>query len=160
MESLICTYQVWAGIQEHVLSDTQPCPWIPDAWLSCLRATMRSLNIQIKYASWTLPPSRHGDRYLMDDFVNHNLPKHQLERLNACRMHLQVTTLSEIMDNTGCTLLPHILSSPACPTPKGPTLFIMLATLDQNNMLSLLRQLLEHALAHSPRYLARNTHSP
>jgi len=36
IEGLIRTYQVWAGIPQHVLSDTQPCPWIPDHWLSHL----------------------------------------------------------------------------------------------------------------------------
>jgi len=119
MESVIRTYQLWAGLREHVLSDMQPCSWIPNAWLSHLRNNMRTLNIQIQYASWTIPPSRHRDRYIMDDLADQNLPKYQLERLNACRMYLQVTTLLEIMDHTGSVLLPHILSSPACPTPQG-----------------------------------------
>jgi len=42
MELLICTYQLWAELQCHVLDDTQPCPWIPDHWLSHLRAMMQS----------------------------------------------------------------------------------------------------------------------
>ncbi len=34
MEILICYYQLWARIQQPVLEDTQPCPWVPDKWLS------------------------------------------------------------------------------------------------------------------------------
>jgi len=34
IELLIHTYQLWAGIHQHDLIDTQLCPWIPDHWLS------------------------------------------------------------------------------------------------------------------------------
>jgi len=30
MEMLIHTYQLWAGLQQHILVDTSPCIWIPD----------------------------------------------------------------------------------------------------------------------------------
>jgi len=46
----------------------------------------------------------------MEDFLDQNLPRYKLERLNACRMYLQVTTLSDITDHTGAEHLPHILS--------------------------------------------------
>jgi len=36
MELLIRTYQLWAGIHQHVLINMQPCLWIPDHWLSQL----------------------------------------------------------------------------------------------------------------------------
>jgi len=42
-----------------------------------------------------------------------------MKQLNACRMYLQVTTLAEITDHTGQTLLPHALSSATNPTPRG-----------------------------------------
>ncbi len=119
METMIRSYQLWAGLRQSILWDTQPCPWIPDWWLSHLRATMRSLQIQLRYAAWTVLPSRIGDRYLMEDFLDQNLPRYKLERLNACRMYLQVTTLSEIMDNTGAELLPQILSRKNNAIPAG-----------------------------------------
>jgi len=56
IEGLIQMYQLWAGICNHILSDTQPCPWIPDHWLSHLRKTMHLYNIRISYNSWTYPP--------------------------------------------------------------------------------------------------------
>jgi len=101
--------------------DTQPCPWIPDRWLSPLREYMRTLQIQIRYAAWTIPLSQIGDRYLMEDFLDQSFPQYKLEHLNACRMYLQVTTLSEITDHTGTELLPQVLSSRHSVTPVGLT---------------------------------------
>jgi len=118
-ELLIRTYQLWAGIRQHVLIDTQPCSWIPDHWLSKLRATMHELHIQIRYESWNIPPLRKNDRYLMNDFVDQDFPSHKLAKLNACCMYLQVTTLAEIVDHTGEELLPQALSTRDNPTPKG-----------------------------------------
>jgi len=109
LELHIRSYQLWAGIRHHVLADTQPCPWIPDHWLSHLRATMHSNRLKIMYTSWTVLPLRHNDRYLMNDFIDHDFPTHKLVKLNACRMYLQVTTLAEITDHTGEELLPQAL---------------------------------------------------
>jgi len=55
LEALIRTYQLWAGIHNHVLSDTQSCPWVPSQWLSFLQQSMHTNQIQITYQSWTLP---------------------------------------------------------------------------------------------------------
>jgi len=121
MEALIQTYQLWAGICSHILTDTQPCPWIPSQWLSSLRQSMHTNRIQISYASWTVQPLRNGDRFLMEDFCNQDFPRHKLERLNACWMFLQVTTLAEITDHMGTELLPQILTNRINETPKGLT---------------------------------------
>jgi len=40
MKIMIRTYQLWAGLQQPILMDTQLCPWIPDWWLSHLHASM------------------------------------------------------------------------------------------------------------------------
>ncbi len=121
MEALIRTYQLWAGLRDHVLTDTQPCPWIPSQWLTSLRQSMHANDIKIKYASWTVPPLRHGDRYLMDDFCQQDFPRHKLEKLNACRMFLQVTTLAEITDHTGTEILPQIVTHRPHSIPTGLT---------------------------------------
>jgi len=47
LELLIRTYQLWAGLSRHILEDTQPCPWIPNHWLSHLRQTMQRNCTQI-----------------------------------------------------------------------------------------------------------------
>jgi len=93
IKMLIRTYQLWVGTHEHLLTDTKPYPWIPDHWLSQLCMTMHMNRLQVKYASWTIPPLQSNDHYLMNNFANQDYPTHKLEKLNACRMYLQVTTL-------------------------------------------------------------------
>jgi len=82
---------------------------------------MNKYQITIRYEAWTIPPLREHDRYLMDDFYEHGIPTKQLEKLNACRMYLQVTTLAEITDHTGTALLSQALVSSTHATPKGLT---------------------------------------
>jgi len=128
IEVLLHTYQLWAGIHHHVLLDMQPCPWIPDHWLSHLCATMHSHQFQVKYDLWIIPPICMNDRYLMNDFADQDFPTHKLVKLNACHMYLQVTMLAEITDHTGTELLPQILLDCSLPCPKG-LLNISLSTL-------------------------------
>jgi len=118
METLICTYQLWAGQQRPILEDTSACSRIPDHWLSHLRAFMTQHSIQLTY-DWTVPAIRQNDRFLMDNFKDFSFPKFKMERLNACHMYLQVTTLSEITNHTGEELLPQVLNNPRQPIPKG-----------------------------------------
>jgi len=54
MEVLIHTYQLWASLQGHVLSDTWQYLWIPNCWLSHLWSTMYTNHISIKYQLWTV----------------------------------------------------------------------------------------------------------
>jgi len=119
MEVLIRTYQLWAGMRNQILCNTQPCSWIPEHWLSHLRTFMHSQCIQIIYDAWTFLPLHHQDRFIMNNIIELNLPQNKMEQLNACRMYLQVTTLAEIMDHTGQMLLPHVLSTVSNPTPQG-----------------------------------------
>jgi len=59
MELLIHTYQLWAGLQQHVMIVTQPCLWIPNHWLSQLRATMHANQLQVHYDAWNILPLHH-----------------------------------------------------------------------------------------------------
>jgi len=43
----------------------------------------------------------------------------QVEQINACRMFLQITTLAEMSDHTGCNILPHVLLQPHQSEPTG-----------------------------------------
>jgi len=50
----------------------------------------------------------------MEAFDNISLTTSQMEQINACRMYLQVTTVAEITDHTGHSLLPQaVLQKPA-----------------------------------------------
>jgi len=80
---------------------------------------MNARNIQIDYQAWVIPPLRRNDVFLMEAIHELDCTPQQLEQINACRMSLQVTTLAEITDHTGTTILPHVLSTPASPEPSG-----------------------------------------
>jgi len=53
---LLRTYQLWMGLLEPILADTQPCPWISDCWLSQVRQTLNENRIQIQFDLWVIPP--------------------------------------------------------------------------------------------------------
>jgi len=55
----------------------------------------------------------------MEAINNLGLTTLQLECLNECQMYLQVTTLTEIIDNMGTQLLPQILSLSRTEPPLG-----------------------------------------
>jgi len=106
--------------------DPKPCPQqyttLPvdsNQWLTSLCQSMHQLSAKLYYRSWTILPLHQGDRFLMEDFNNQDFPQHKLEKLNACRMYLQVTTLSEITDHTGTELLPQVLVNRINETPKA-----------------------------------------
>jgi len=107
IDILIRYYQLWAGLENSILHDTRHCSWIPDCWLSSICRTLRENQIQILHDIWLPPPIHLHDRYLMDAFLQFDLPPAQLWQLNACRMYLHVTTLAEITDHTGMYLLPQ-----------------------------------------------------
>jgi len=119
MEILVCYYQLWAGIQQPVLEDTQPCPWVPDKWLSRLRRTLNEHNIKIYHNSWSILPLRQHDVYIMEAVDNLGFTQSQLEQINACRMHLQITTLAEMSDHTGMHLLPQVMTPRGHAYPQG-----------------------------------------
>ncbi len=75
LEILLRTYQLWAGLRYHVLENTQPCPWIPDHWLSHLRMTMARNHTKIRYNSWTVLPLCQHDQYLVEDFAEQDYSK-------------------------------------------------------------------------------------
>jgi len=116
---LIRTYQLWAGLSDPILLDTRPCSWILDCWLSRIRRTLQEHKIQIVDEGWTMPSICQFDVHLMDAITELQLTPMQLVQINACRMHLQVTTLAEITDHTGTNLLPQAMVQPAHDKPTG-----------------------------------------
>jgi len=66
-------------------------------------------KIQINNEDWTIPSIQQFDVHLMDAIMELQLTPAQLVQINACHMHLQVTTLVEITDHTGTSLLPQVI---------------------------------------------------
>jgi len=119
IEILIRQYQLWAGICRPILEDTRPCPWIPDRWISHIHQTMHEFQIKIQYEAWTIPPLRQNDMFIMEVIEESGLSISQMEQINACRMYLNVTTMVEITDHTGLSLLPQALLQHPNHSPQG-----------------------------------------
>ncbi len=91
----------------------------PNHWLSHLHHTMKTYGLQIHYPAWNVLLLRQHNRYIMDDLTDQGLPRANLEKVNACRMFLQVMTLAEITDHTGSSLLSQVLTSYCQPLLAG-----------------------------------------
>jgi len=58
LQSLLETYQLYAGIREPILEDTRPLLWCPDGWVSSLRRFLAQTNSKIILQSKWLAPTR------------------------------------------------------------------------------------------------------
>ena len=101
--------------------------WIKSLWQFCHE---QSINLTNTYTP-NIPLQQDNNVFLMEIFANHGFTKGQLERINRCRIYLQVYALSDILNghDTGYSKLayscykdreiPHHYSWPHQPRP-GP----------------------------------------
>jgi len=125
LQSLLETYQLYAGVRDPILEDTRSFPWCPDGWVSSLRRFLAQTNSQIILQSrWLAPTRRQGDSHIMDDVWMLNLSKTELTDANNVRLYLRVTTLSEITEHTGRRILTSCYHRSDTPEPgtHGSTL--------------------------------------
>jgi len=57
IEILLQQYQLWAGLNQHILEDTWPCQWIPNHWISRIHQTLHTYNIKAIHNAWTFQQS-------------------------------------------------------------------------------------------------------
>jgi len=119
MEILIKQYQVWAGIQNSVVVDMTACPWVPDCWLSWIWSTMCTYNTLIQHKAWSVPPLHQNDVYIMEAAQELVLTNSQLKQINACRMHLQITTLVDMTTTPACHFPPSADKQPTYGTRRA-----------------------------------------
>ena len=76
--------------------------YVNSIWVNNLIELFQNHGLQIKLRqNFVLVPQRINNRFLMDDITKTISSQLTLQRLNACRMYLQVTILSEITDIQG-----------------------------------------------------------
>ncbi len=112
IEILIQQFQLWAGIQISILIDANPCPWVPNHWLSQIRSSMHTYNIQVQHEAWSVPSLHQNNVYIMEAVQELELSNNQLKQVNACHMHLQITTLAKMTDHTSSTISPKCCLAP------------------------------------------------
>ena len=106
------TAQLEAGSTSLLLTDPTPfLPYLTDSWITSVRNFLRANQLSLQFSkNWNFRLARVNDQMIMDSFRHCNrFTPTDLLNVNAVRLFLQVSTLSDISSADGKTLLPHIL---------------------------------------------------
>ena len=107
-----------SGLAESFLTDTiTPLPHLEARWFQSLRYGLQKADLTIQLnKTYVVPPERHGDVHIMQWASNSGTySASKLKVLNYCRMHLHVTTISELFQIHTDTMLPYMYD---CTRPK------------------------------------------
>ena len=110
--------QLESGSGLHLLEyPAEHIPYLTPCWITSLRTFLARHNIKLEYTeAKTLSLSRERDSYLMDEFRKLGIfSDDQLYDINACRLHLKVTTLSDIVDGSGTRITNEALQGTPLP---------------------------------------------
>ena len=82
----------------------------PFSWLATLWDALYSYGISLKPGTWNLKLPRTNDLALMDAVVDSNLfNRQEIEKINHCRLYLQVFFLSDIVSGNGQYIIPELV---------------------------------------------------
>ena len=111
MQSIIEWYHVSAGLTGQILSNpSKQVNFVNSIWFQDLISFMATSNIRIYTTDFfTVNLQRNNDRSIMSEINKLNLPKQQKIQINACRLYLQVATLSDIVNPDGRTINQHFM---------------------------------------------------
>ena len=96
--------QVQAGTATHLLGDpTIPIDYIETCWIMCIRDFLRTYDMRVDFSTTPLPAIQCvNDEFIMDALrTRGSCTALELQRLNACRLKLQVARLSDITSADG-----------------------------------------------------------
>ena len=99
--------QFLSGVNYPILSNPRPAlPHLdPMVWISQVRDFLGSLDCHIELSQTFLPElQRENDLFLMEHALTQQYGENQLRLLNACRIFLGVTLLSDIVSADGLSL--------------------------------------------------------
>ena len=105
--------QVQAGTAKHLLGDPRdPIDYIETCWIMSIRDFIRTYGLRVELSETPLPTTQCvNDEFLMDAFRKRGgCTATELQRLNACRMYLQVSRLSDIASADGNFLRSGVLN--------------------------------------------------
>jgi hypothetical protein len=116
--------QLEAGIQQPIMMDNRPLPYIEWGWIPSIRDFLLHINAVITNANDPQPLFRQNDSYLMDSPVIQRLSYKEQILFNRVRIFLQVECLSDITDTTGKYILKawtrHDVAKPSQSTKRWP----------------------------------------
>ena len=117
MKILLRTSQLISGFTKDILLyphlDLRFMAEFKQKWICKIRSILASAGAQIYLSDhWTPSLSRDHDLLLMETFSGLGFSTWELERLNRCRIFLQVNTLSKICNAAGDRIVPECYSQP------------------------------------------------
>lgn len=114
--------QLIAGTSAPILASPHTAmPHVSPSWIMQVRTSLKDTQTScIMPATGIIPPQRVGDIHIMDVFLS-KYKSAKLQRLNACRLWLKVTCLSDITTADGRRLRPAALlgQRPVIPIQSG-----------------------------------------
>jgi Reverse transcriptase (RNA-dependent DNA polymerase) len=85
--------------------------YMTSTWIMHMRAFMSKHNIQIECSNqWTIGKTCKHDALIMHLLASTGISTQNLSHINACRMYLQVTTVSDIATADGTCIRPEVLA--------------------------------------------------
>ena len=80
--------------------------YVEDTWITSQWKFMWNAELHMKGWKLNMKKQREYDNALMEVFVNAGYDEETLKLLNKCRMHLQIITISDVVDGDGVALCP------------------------------------------------------
>ena len=96
-------YQHIAGTSFPILEqNNQPTQHLNSVWVTDFIRLLKKINVQLKLRNTNIRKHQiQNDRFIMDDIHKYTSSINTLKVLNACRIYLQITFLSEITNLAG-----------------------------------------------------------
>ena len=100
--------QQFAGISDYFLATHRKMSYLPNGWLKNLADYLQQTNTKIRVDEPNIyPPQRENDVHIMDRVIDSGLYKDkEQEMINNCRLHLRVTTISDMTNIDGTHMSP------------------------------------------------------
>lgn len=96
------SYQLQTGLHQPVFINLHPIPYTTNPWISSTRDFLHHIDGQLHiHNTWVPQPLRENDTNLMQAAMAIYKTINTLQTINRCRMHLQVTFLSELVSPNG-----------------------------------------------------------
>lgn len=93
--------QLVLGLQTGILTDTSTLlDYLPHNWWLHMHTFLHHIqgNLQLE-EEYVIPPNQQEDYSVMETLLEYKRSKKELQCINACRMYLQVTYVSDITSN-------------------------------------------------------------
>ena len=111
IHNVLSTFQLQAGLAGDIFTSTQYVEYTDSVWVQSLVNAMHHFDIKIcRPNPFKINHPRTNDHCIMNIATSKQLSKRVLRQINTCRQYLRVITISDITEQDGFTIIPHIIN--------------------------------------------------